>query len=422
MERKAFSKKASLDTTSFKLPTKIIGREREAEELVRNLLGYKDGYVVPVISVYGRSGTGKSTLVRYVCDYISELKLCYVNLRKAKTIFGAANLILSSLSCPNLKSAQGLNTAIERIQESIGQSIGSKKLFVLVLDEFDVIFYDKRNNPSDFIYKLVEMESELKQKGILCMIITISNNVLADYNIDDRVRSRIGTSEIFFRPYSKEEMLKILRQRAKEAFGKKIESKVLEYCAQLSYSEHGDARRAVDLLRVAAEIAIQEKKEITMQHVDAASKRLQKDRIIEVIQTLSYHSMLICLVLAAKTFGYEKDWHSTSSLYESYKKFIDKSESPVTYRRFSELLIDLENTGILKSQTGSRGQKGYRSEYMLLIQPEIVGTTIDEKWWNKAVVSEKKKFDEILPSGSIRKNDPMYEAYKKLAKRRDNLW
>lgn len=66
------------------------------------------------------------------------------------------------------------------------------------------------------------MLADLKKKGYLAMIITISNNVLSDYDLDDRIRSRIGNSEIFFKPYSNDEMLKILQQRAEEAFGKKL--------------------------------------------------------------------------------------------------------------------------------------------------------------------------------------------------------
>jgi len=49
------------------------------------------------------------------------------------------------------------------------------------------------------------------------------------------------------------------------------------------------------------------------------------------------------MALAQKTFGLEEDWHSTSSLYETYKKIIGKN--PVSYRRFSELLKTWENTG-----------------------------------------------------------------------------
>ena len=418
-EKKAFSNKASLDTSIP--PQNIVSRINETQAIVRYLLDYKQGHVVPLVSIYGRSGTGKSTLLKYICNRLPEIKLCFVNLRKAKTVFGGVNLIINELDQPSLTSAQGMNVAMEKIQQTIldVMSLQKKKLFVLVLDEFDVIFYDKRGNPSDFVYKLVEMITDLKKKGCLAMIFTISNNVLSDYDLDDRIRSRIGNSEIFFKPYSNDEMLKILQQRAEEAFGKKIDDKILEKCAKISFLEHGDARRAVDLLRVSAESAAKENKEITIEHVMEASKKIQKDRVNEVISSLSHHSKLICLILASKTFALGKDLHTTMSLYEKYKKYLDSE--PVSYRRFSELLKDLENTGFLTSKTGSKGQKGYSSEYCLTIDPQIIGEIIDKKWWKEHVVKPKADLDKLRDSG-IKKSSPQYAQYRAIMRDAETRW
>ena len=413
-EKKVFVKKSALDTSNQ--PEKIVSRVNEVEKIVRYISDYEQQQTVPLVSIYGRSGTGKSTLVRYVCNYFPEIKLCFVNLRKAKTVFGTINLILNELDQPSLASAQGMNLGMEKIRESILTitTLEKKKLFVLALDEFDVIFYDKRGNPSDFVYKLVEMQAELKSKGCLAMIFTVSNNVLSDYDLDDRIRSRIGNSEIFFKPYTKEETLKILQQRSEEAFDKKIDEKVLEECAKISFLEHGDARRAVDLLRVSAEIAAKEKKDLLVKHVKDASKQIQKDRVEEVISSLSHHSKLICLVLASKTFGLDKMQHSTMSIFEKYKEYVQSE--PVSYRRFSELLKDLENTGLIISDTRSNGQKGYRSEFQLVVDPRIVGEMINKEWWEKHVVKIKTFFEEDTTG---LKNDPynkLYQALKKDAK------
>ncbi|MGI0055800.1 MAG: Cdc6/Cdc18 family protein [Nitrosarchaeum sp.] len=412
-EKKVFVKKSALDTSNP--PEKIVSRQDEIEKIVRYISDYKQGQVVPLVSIYGRSGTGKSTLVRYVCNYIQEIELCFVNLRKAKTVFGTVNLILNELDQPSLSSAQGMNLGMEKIREAILNSmqVQKKKLFVLALDEFDVIFYDKRGNPSDFVYKLVEMLAELKEKNCLAMIFTISNNIVSDYNLDDRVKSRIGNSEIFFKPYTKEETMKILQQRAKEAFGKKIDDKVLEQCADISFLEHGDARRAVDLLRVSAEIAANEGKEISVEHIKAGSKQLQKDRVSEVISSISYHSKMISLVLAAKAYALDDEWHTTKSIFESYKKRL--STEPVSYRRFSELLNDLENTGFVNSKTGSKGHKGYKSEFQLTVDPEIVGEIINKKWWEENIVKHKANFDKADSEGNKKSNPyhKMYQAVKK---------
>ncbi len=415
-ENSLFAKKAALDSLSF--PSKILGREKQGEQIIRYLLGYEQDYVVPYVSVYGRSGSGKSVVVKFVCDNIKGISYRFVNLRQAKTVFGAANLILSELGMSELKSAQGINLAVDAIGKEI-QSILQKeknKLFVLVLDELDVIFYDKRGNPSDFIFKMIVLGEELKKKGFLLCILGISNNVLSEYELDDRVRSRIGSSEIFFEPYSKSDVYDILQDRAKEAFVKKPDSKVLQYCAELSSSEHGDARRALDLLRVSAEIAGSKGEEITNSHVDTASQELQKDRITQALSSASYHLRAVCFGIARITFLLDQDWHATSILYKQYAKMLSKNVKALSYRRVSGLLTELENAGLVVSKTGSKGRHGFGTQYKLAISPEMVGNTISGEVW-KDVVRRKKEHLDKAPTFSFVKNP----ALRALQKTNDNL-
>lgn len=410
-----FSKKVYLDPLA--LPSKVIGREKQAEELVRYLLGYKHGFVAPLISIYGRSGSGKSTITRFVCENLHDISYCFVNLRKAKTIFGCANLILAEMGEPNLKSAQGINTAVEKMSDAIEKKLRKekKKLHVIVLDEFDVLFYDKRGNPSDFIYKLIVLEENLRQKGFLVSVISISNNVLSDYEIDDRVKSRIGTTEIFFEPYFGEGVLEILRERAKDAFAKEIDDSVLQYCANLSSLEHGDARRAIDLLRVAAGMASKKGEVITKAHVDKASDELQRDRVEKVLEASSHHFKLVCVSLAKLAYFSNESWHATSSLYKQYCSLIPKDQKQLTNRRVSELLTELVNTGLATSQTLSKGRHGYGTQYKLTVSPDVVGKTCFPDWW-KTVVKKKESDDEILEGmkmgGPLSKSKPFYQISK----------
>lgn len=387
-ESSLFSNKAYLDV--LLIPSKIIGRQKQAEELVRFLLGYKQGFVVPFISVYGRSGSGKSTIVRFICENLEEISYCFVNLRKAKTIFGSANLILAELGQPSLKNAQGINLAMEQIGitiESILQD-RKRKLFVLVLDESDVLFYDIRGNPSDFFYKLIVLEENLRKKGYLLCIISITNNIFSDYEIDERVRSRIGSSQILFDGYSTVDVEKILQERSKEAFSKQVNGEVIKYCAQLSSAEHGDARRAIDLLRVAAEIANSKGEDISKSHVNLASEKLQEDRITGFLSSASYQFKLVCLSLARITFLTEKEWHSTSAIYNQYKMIKPDTSALLSYRRISEFLTELENSGLAISETSSKGRRGYGKQYKLVVLPETVGNICFPKFWES--IEEKK--------------------------------
>jgi len=169
----------------------------------------------------------KSIVTRFVCKNLEDVSFIFVNLRKAKTVFGSAKLILDELGQNSIKSANGLNEAIEKIGFSIKAKLDSegKKVFVLVLDEIDVLFYDIRGKPSDFLYKLLVIEEKLRENNYLMCIITISNHLLGNYNIDDRVKSRIGSSEVCFEPYSKDEVLKILQEVSKKAFIQKNQTK-----------------------------------------------------------------------------------------------------------------------------------------------------------------------------------------------------
>ncbi len=183
-------------------------------------------------------------------------------------------------------------------------------------------------------------------------------------------------------------------------------------CANLSYLEHGDARRSVELLRVAAELAIKENKPITVQHVNHASEQLQKDRVEQVIKSLSYHSRIACMSIAANTYIRNERIHSTASLYNTYKD--EYVKGPLSYRRFSEILKDLENTGLLESRLGSKNHGGYNSEYSLIVQPEIVGKLINEKVWNGYVMQKKQEHDFLY---MMNPNDPIVKAIKKYEER-----
>ncbi|NNM02809.1 MAG: AAA family ATPase [Nitrosopumilus sp.] len=389
-----FSNKSFLD--NLMVPNSIVGRETESKKLVDYLLSYEKGLVVPLVSIYGRSGSGKSTIVKFVCENL-DLDFCYVNFRKAKTVFGCINLILSEMGHPNLKNAQGINSAFLILERLIKESLekSGNSLFVLCLDEFDTLFYDKRGKPSDFVYKLVVLVEKLRALKKHMCIITISNKVLSEFNLDDRVISRIGASEIYFDSYSQSDVLKIIRNRAKKSFLKKIDDDVLQHCANISSEEHGDARRAIDLLRTSGEIAGIENKKISKRHIDEAVSQLQKNQITTIISGGSYHFRLACAALSRLTYVNDEGWHSTSDLFKQYQQIISSDTRQISYRRFSEMLVELVNSGIAVSKTESRGRHGYGSQFKLSVDPDLIGNSCFPDWWPSVVESKKRKDDAI---------------------------
>lgn len=387
-QNSVFLEKKYLD--SLYLPSKIIGRKEQAVQLIRHIESLRQGLMVPVISVYGRSGSGKSTVLRFVCQNFDDvISFSFVNLRKSKTLFGCVNSVLSELGSEPLKSAEGLNKAVEKIGLKIEEILRSEKkqFFVLVLDEYDVIFSDKRGKPSDFMYKLLTLEENLREKNLWLCIITISNNALADYNLDDRVKSRIGNTEVFFSPYGTEDVFAILEDRTQKAFLTKPSDEVLQYCSKICSENCGDARRALDLLRLAGEIS--NGTILAKEDVDKANDELQKDRISTLVSSASYHQRVLLAAICSNLFNSKVGWTATSLIYDEYKKILAKDHMPLSYRRSVDLLIEIENSGLVVSRTLSRGRHGYGTEYRLVMSPELVGPKIDKKWWSSIVESKR---------------------------------
>lgn len=420
VEGAPFPGKGFLDASR---PVSIVGRQREAKELVRYLVGgLSNGYAAPFISVYGRSGAGKSTLVRFVCESLKEKGVAYafVNLRMASSVFGCARLVLQELRGDS--TGLGIDDVMGLIARSI--EFAKYRLFVLVLDEFDSLFSDRRGRPSDFVYMLLEMQEKLRQKGRPVSIIAVSNNAVSGYDLDDRIRSRMGSAaEVPFSAYSKEDVLALLKEKA-GAMG--CDPGVLEHCAQMCSDEHGDARRAVELLRAAGELAgLEGAGTILKVHVDRAEEHLQKDRVAAAIAGMSYHAKAACAALARIAFLTEQEWHSTSVLYGQYCLILGKEVRPLSYRRVSELLGELVNVGLAKSARTSRGTAGYGVHYRLTVAPELAGSTCFEELW-AGIKQTKERHDEEEKKARERRfeakmgqslKDPFYSEWRVLAMR-----
>jgi len=365
------------------LPSEIIGRFKESEELLRFLMGLDEGLPVPFVSVYGRSGSGKSTITKFVCQEISDIvEMCFVNLRKTRTVFGCANQINYTLGGKFAKKSQGLGSIIQSIQNLICDLLekNSKRNFVLVLDEFDVIFSDRRGDPSDFLFKLLRIAEEMREKGFLFCVIGISNNSIGDYDLNDRVKSRIGNSYVFFRPYSKDELFEILYDRASKAFLIDVSSDVLLYCSEACSLDHGDVRRALDVLRLAGQNC---NGNITRKDIDDSLETIQHDKVGQTLKSSSSNFKRIFGSLARISYLSGKKWHSTSEVYNQYEKFFTgKKHKKLSYRRVFDILGEIEQSGLIMSKNLSAGRHGYSKQYMLSVPADTIRILSESTWEN----------------------------------------
>jgi len=210
-------------------------------------------------------------------------------------------------------------------------------------------------------------------------IVGISNDLNFTEYMDSRVKSSLSEEEIIFSPYDALELKKILRQRAEEGFTDgSLKEGVISKCSALAASEHGDARRAIDLLRVAGELSEREGlKEVTTGYVDRAQQKIEKDRMVETVRSQPKHSQLI-LYTVLEMYGESGDGVVTGDVYSTYKEIASKAGTePLTQRRISDLIAELDMLGVINAKVISKGRYGRTRQISVDLNDEIEGKITD---------------------------------------------
>jgi Cdc6-like AAA superfamily ATPase len=132
-------------------------------------------------------------------------------------------------------------------------------------------------------------------------------------------------------------------------------------------------------------------------HVDLALARLQKDRVSTTLSSASYHLKLTATALARISYLSQEVWHSTSTVYNQYRHILEKGDNtkpPLTYRRISELLTELENMGLVTSHTSSKGRKGYGK----IQHDKSISSMFNSKNYHSTLFNNKKGLSGLINS------------------------
>ena len=324
--------------------------------------------------IYGKTGTGKTAVTKYVLNTLSSkagelgasIGVCYVNCRLAGTEYRVLSSLCDALDVKVPFTGLAVGEVFDRFKEGLDQQ---KKIFIVVLDEIDALI---KTRGDTLLYELTRVNETLRYGRT--SIIGISNDLRFKEFLDPRVLSSLSEEEIVFRPYDAAELQDILWRRAQLAFCEDaLLDSAVALCAALAAAEHGDARRALDLLRVAGEFAEREGAEcVSEEHVRKAEKRVEHDRIVEVLENLPLHSKLVlCSVyLLGKT---KLSYSVTGDIYGIYCELCEQfSLSPLTQRRVSGLISELDMVGLLNARVVSMGRHGRTKKIRLGIGRSLV--------------------------------------------------
>jgi cell division control protein 6 len=236
-----------------------------------------------------------------------------------------------------------------------------------MLDEIDKLV---EKSGDDTLYNLSRMNSELERSRV--SIMGISNDLKFTDFLDPRVNSSLGEEEIVFPPYDANQLRDILEARAEIAFkDSALTDEVIPLCAAFAAQEHGDARRALDLLRTAGELAERDDtNNVEEGHVREAQEKIEIDRVVEVVRTLPQQSKLVlfAIILLEKQGVHNIN---TGEVYNIYKRLCEELDVDVlTQRRVTDLISELDMLGIVNAVVVSKGRYGRTKEISLSVPLE----------------------------------------------------
>ncbi len=374
---------------------KVLFTDRNAlsPEYVPENLPFRDGQTRAVAEVlapilhgskpsnlllYGKTGTGKTAVARYVLGRLRaeantpNLTVAYVNTRLSNTEYRTLAEFAKFIDLPVDRQIPFTGLSIGEVVERVFETVKSgKKQVILVLDEID---YLVKTFGDSILYEFTRSGERLSP-GFLSLV-GISNDLRFKDGLDPRVLSSLSEEELVFPPYTVEELKEILTERAKMAFRPEAASPAaINLCAAMAGSEHGDARRAIDLLRIAGEVAEREGlKEIDDSCIRRASDKMEHDRVEEAIRSLPVQNKAI--LLAVSRF---KGGTNTGELYLAYNNLCRKAGlEALTQRRVSGILAELDLLGLIEASVVSKGRRGRTKRIQLLIGDDTLEKTLSE--------------------------------------------
>ena len=329
------------------------------------------------ILIFGKTGTGKTAVMNFVGKELKkadeEQQNCsfiYVNCEVVDTTYGILYNISNQIITDPSKRIPFTGWSLDKILAELTDYIDKQdKVFIIVLDEIDRSF---QKNGDDIFYYLTTINEVLQNSKV--SIIGITNNVNFTELLGQRVKSRLGEEKIIFPPYNVEQLQDILEARARDAFDEGVlDDDVIPYCAALSAQEMGDARRALDLLRMAADFAERNgDTRVTGAHVRYAKNKIELDAVSEIVKTLTIQSKIVLMSIIRNTEN-DMTTMTTGDVYATYK-FISEAigQSVLTQRRIAGLISELDMLGIIHARVKSFGRAGRTKEIELSTPKEII--------------------------------------------------
>lgn len=349
-------------------------------QIMASLLKKNSGKTVSNIFLYGKTGTGKTAVTRYVSKKLDikcrnmgivSPEWVYINCNHVKSSYRVMATICNKLNPDNPVPPTGLprDVLLERVYSLLDEKLADSVCFI-ILDEIDAL--KDKNSKNNVLYILSRINETLKKSKV--HLIGISNILTFKDDLDPRVISSLSEEEIVFPAYNAPELYDILKKRVKIAIHDNIVAEgALRLCAAIAAKENGDARRALSLLRKSAELIERRGlNHLTEEHIYLAMEQIDRDKTSEFIKALPIQQKILLLSIYLNHKFRNGAESSTGEIYNTYCELVKNTYglNELTSRRVTDLVKELDLAGIVSSKLLSFGRKGGRTRMICLAVDE----------------------------------------------------
>jgi len=369
------------------IPDKILHRDGQQELVTQSLIPLYQKSIPPNLLVYGKPGTGKTLVVKKVLGQIQnrvdkntyQIKIVFTNAKDQSNLYNVLVDLGRQLGLKSKKTTDdklwlpSTGLSISEVFNRILYTIEKNKInTVFVIDEIDHLAKLVDKTGKDILYSITRANLKLKNGSL--SLVGISNDVSFKDQLDPRVISTLSEEEIVFPAYNTNEIKEILEDRIPLAFDENIVTQgALNLCASMACKQHGDARRAIKLLNVAAKTAeLNQDNSITDEHVRLAAQRIEIDKESQQLNAFSLHEKLLVITIM-KTPNI-----STGDIYSAYKSLCRITcQNELTQRRVTQMLSEIELSGLISGRMIHQGIHGNTKKFNLTISPDLVKNTLN---------------------------------------------
>ena len=356
------------------IPEKIYHRDEQIKEVAHRLQWILQGSKPKDFIIYGFGGTGKTLTTLYVIEELRKLTpdfvSFYISLKEAHTEVQALNMITKKLikkMCITCSSSDLFSKIFSYIE-----TLPQKHVF-FILDEIDKV----KTGYDGLLYCFLRPH-EVSETTKEITLIACSNDMNFPRELDMGTRSSWSCMDkLMFPRYDAVQLKDILKQRAQDGLKEGVCSdEILSLCAAFGAQEHGDARKTIELLEKAAEIAMDEKQpKITEHHINKARDTIEYEAVYKGLKILPTQCKAVALA-CIKDYKKKKNGNDSNStlktVFTEYQKICaSRCITALTRRRVADLLNDLEYLGMISGMvTYNTPTRGKNKVVEIIISPE----------------------------------------------------